>query len=82
MIIINQQKDTIMNFQKIKTIYIKDSSDNIMKSYNIMAYLGGADDDDIECLGIYKTKERAESVLESIITRYQDENMVYRMPED
>lgn len=93
MIIINQQKNTIINFQKIKKIYIMESSDYIMKSYNIRAYFGGADDDDIEHLGTYKTKERAEAVLESIITRYQDENcdcdygmfheqMVYRMPED
>lgn len=93
MIIVNQQKNAVLNFQKIKKIYIMDSSNNIMKNYSIEAYFGGADDNDIEYLGTYRTKNRAEAVLEEIIKRYLDENcdctygmfheqMVYRMPQE
>lgn len=86
MIIVSQDKETIINFESITRISII-SPLEIGYKYSIA--INGCLD-----LGYYKTKERAKEVLQEIITRHGNwENMkvgqpsgiclpVYEMPED
>lgn len=86
MIIVSQDKETIINFENITRISIMPPAE---EGYKYSIAINGCLD-----LGYYKTKERAKEVLQEIITRHGNwENMkvgqprgiclpVYEMPED
>ncbi len=86
MIIVSQNKETIINFESITRISIIPP---LEMGYKYSIAINGCLD-----LGYYKTKERAKEVLQEIITRHGNwENMkvgqpsgiclpVYEMPED
>lgn len=86
MIIVSQDKETIINFESITRISIIPP---LEMGYKYSIAINGCLD-----LGYYKTKERAKEVLQEIITRHGNwENMkvgqpsgiclpVYEMPED
>lgn len=65
MIIVSQDKRTIVNFKRINYIEITKKDDN---SYTI--YLNFADSD-WKNIGDYKTEERAEEVLKEVIRFYE-----------
>lgn len=63
MIIVSQDEETIVNFDKVKSIWIDDNVlDKTNTEFEICA--GG------ETLGYYKTEERAKEVLEEIVREY------------
>lgn len=59
MIIVSQDRKKIINFERIKSIWISNDTEEY---FEINA--------DGELLGIYKTEERAEKILEYIIKTY------------
>lgn len=82
MIIVSQDGEGIINFERITNIWI---SDDTGEYFEINA--------DGELLGNYKTRKRAKEVLEEIIEEYKEcnmktaynayiENRVYEMPEE
>lgn len=87
MIIVSQDKEEIVNFDKVESIWISAEYDEGRCSIEATANINSS-------LGYYKTKERAKEVLQEITTRYENwENLkagqpsgiclpVYKMPED
>lgn len=86
MIIVNQDKEEIINFENMRGLMVTDNSIVAVESFN---------DDEGRCLGEYKTEERAKEVLQKIIEEYMScnedsfaggygyiRNEVYYMPED
>lgn len=90
MIIVSQEKDTIINFDNIINIKISDCDGDFVISATSLV---GTEDIYIE-LGYYNTEKRAKEVLQEIITRYKNwENLkagqptgmclpVYEMPKE
>lgn len=96
MIIVSQDKETIVNFDKVTSIYViedYDSKKEDIEKYNI----DYSTDEDINfVIGQYKTKERAKEVLQEIIKSYRqyrtaecdgytnvlEETAVFEMPEE
>lgn len=90
MIIVSQDKNMIINFNSIVSVYvIKNyvSEEKGYKGYNI----DFATNEEINfVLATYDTEERAKEVLQEIIDMYKfnrceavgQKNAVYRMPED
>ena len=96
MIIVSQDKKTILNFDNVVSIYvIRDafSEEKGLKNYNI----DYSTNDEINIvIGTYTTEVRAKEVLEDIIDKYEDiqilkysresfatrDNFVYRMPKE
>lgn len=90
MIIVSQNKISVINFDNVTTIEVNKYND---KKYVIKAYLASARMID---LAIYETEERADEVLEEIIEQYEHEkdckcdrgywqtldNFTYRMPKN
>ena len=89
MIIVSQDKDSIINFDKTQNIWIDDNVlDKTSTIFEICA--------DGETLGEYATEERAKEVLEEIIEKYEHvkdcecdriyfntlENFTYKMPKE
>ncbi len=89
MIIVSQDKDSIINFDKTQNIWIDDNVlDKTSTTFEICA--------DGEILGEYATEERAKEVLEEIIEKYEHvkdcecdriyfntlENFTYKMPKE
>lgn len=89
MIIVSQDKDSIINFDKTQNIWIDDNVlDKTSTIFEICA--------DGEILGEYATEERAKEVLEEIIEKYEHvkdcecdriyfntlENFTYKMPKE
>lgn len=74
MIIVSQDKETIINFENITRISIMPPAE---EGYKYSIAINGCLD-----LGYYKTKERAEEVLRDIAHWYEIEAKVYRMPEE
>ena len=73
MIIVSQDKKTIVNFDKVKSIWIDDNVlDKTNTEFEICA--GG------ETLGFYTTEKRAKEVLQEITDMYR--NRVYEMPKE
>ena len=81
MIIVNQDRDEIVNFENINNIFI--FYDNEVRAC-------GNVDGNIYTLGRYETKERAKEVLQEIVERYRHQtnkhhftevDNVYEMPE-
>lgn len=76
MIIVSQDKDCIVNFDNIVSIWIQDFSDSSPWQRITAETLGTA-----EVLGDYKTEERAKKVLQEIGERYEGwQNLVYGQP--
>lgn len=89
MIIVNQDKTRIVNFDNIAHIFIsKDSEKHFLIEYGKMTGTSGL-------LGVYSTEKRAKEVLQEIISRYEyaqrnladsndtspfNEVFVYKMP--
>lgn len=81
MIIVNQNKKVIINFNNINYIAIDDNKPLIFTRTNNNAEI---------TLGIYKTKKRAEEVLQEIVDTYKfnrcyavgQKQAVYQMPEE
>lgn len=63
MIIVNQDKDNVINYDNVKSLWI---DDNVLDKTNTTFYIN-ADDD---FLGEYKTEERAKEVLKEIVEKY------------
>ncbi len=65
MIIVNQEKDNIINFNNLERIYVWENNtvraDTIYQN-NLL-------------LGIYKTRKRAEEVLQEILNKYRQYNL-------
>lgn len=70
MIIVNQKKDLLINFENIEEIYIQEELVDKTQDYKIphMIY-AGTGSGRIE-LGTYKTEEEAKKVFEEIIKKY------------
>ena len=88
MIIVSQDKDNVINYDNVKSLWI---DDNVLDKTNTTFYIN-ADDD---FLGEYETEERAKEILQEIISKYKttlynskkNETVVnipkvYKMPED
>ena len=67
MIIINQDKTEIINFDNTLNIALYEDDENGWEIYAGMK----APDDNYRTLGYYKTKERAKEVLQEIIKKYE-----------
>lgn len=92
MLIINQDRDTIVNFRNITQIFITECEEEENSYFILYENLDGAYED----LGVYVTEERAERVLEEITEQYEyietikydrtslrtKDNFIYRMPEE
>ena len=71
MIIVNQEKTEIVNFDKISGIIINENGH--------IGITDNFDTDNYVDIGDYKTEERAKEVLQEIIKAYLDLNL-YEMP--
>ena len=72
MIIVSQDKDVIVNFDRTQNIWIDDDVlDKTNTSFDIVA--------DEQTIGTYATEERAKEVLQEIVERYHvlKKNTVY-----
>lgn len=67
MIIVNQDKTEIINFDNTLNIALYEDDENGWEIYAGMK----APDDNYRTLGYYKTKERAKEVLQEIIKKYE-----------
>ena len=76
MIIVSQDREEIVNFDKVESIWICSDEEG---SFTIEVTA-----DTNNTLGYYKTKEKAKEVLQEIIRYYATGNIgqVYKMPED
>lgn len=81
MIIVNQNKCTIVNFNNIQNIRIDPYGTHI-KSKKIYKIFAGNFEGYATELGTYDTEERAEEILRDIAHWYEIEAKVYRMPEE
>ena len=64
MIIINQDKNNVINYDNVKSLWIED---NVLDETNTTFYIN-ADED---FLGEYETEERAKEVLQEIVSKYK-----------
>ena len=87
MIIVSQDKNSIINFDNILRLYISRYIEETITEY----YIRYEDcNNSYEDIGTYKTEERAKEVLQEIIDMYKfnrceavgQKNALYRMPED
>ena len=87
MIIVNQREDIIINFTNVISIYVKEKDVQVLMNCI----------EDTLILGKYATEKRAKEVLEEIIEKMQNKNLIdmtaegittevsdgiYRMPEE
>lgn len=71
MIIISQDKETILNFKNVQEIRIEEYGTHI-KGKKIYKIFSGNFEGYTTLLGSYETKERAKKVLQEIIDSYSD----------
>lgn len=71
MIIISQDKETILNFKNVQEIRIEEYGTHI-KGKKIYKIFNGNFEGYATLLGTYATKERAKEVLEEIINKYTE----------
>lgn len=64
MIIVSQDKNNVINYDNVKSLWI---DDNVLDKTNTTFYIN-ADED---FLGEYETEERAKEVLQEIISKYK-----------
>lgn len=67
MIIINQQKDEIINFNNVMNVNICGKDGEYIISAGVIIGI----DDNYRELGVYKTEERAKDVLKEITEKYK-----------
>lgn len=67
MIIVTQDEETIVNFDDVTKIYIKNPFENNDGKFEIRAENVW----NVEILGYYKTKERAKEIFKDISLRYE-----------
>lgn len=83
MVIVNQNRDEIINFEKMNNIYVSKSGE-VRACANM--------EDCVYVLGKYESEERAKEVLQEIIKAYKEtnyeyencwclRNVIYEMPE-
>lgn len=76
MLILSQDKDSIINFNNIVSIWINSPLENNEGEFEIRA----ESDNTYETLGYYKTEERAKDILYEIFIMNKEFN--YKMPEN
>lgn len=79
MIIVSQNKNAIHNFNNVNCIMTR----NVEEKCKIMLFDNtySAEMGDGDCIGIYKTEERAKEVLQELAERYANwNNLVYGQP--
>lgn len=94
MIIVSQDKGTILNFENIQNIKIESYGTHIKGKKIYKIFSGNFEGYETE-LGTYETEERAKEVLQEIIDTYCEsnekfistgygyvKNNIYEMPED
>lgn len=83
MIIVGQDKDVIVNFDKNEAIYIEervekreriDKTERVVKTESVEKIEISVRGDYLYRIGRYKTKERAKELLEEIARKYKDCN--------
>lgn len=93
MIIVKQDKKGIVNFDNVTDIYVDKKEDG--NRYFVL-YIPVSNLEGIDILGEYATEERAEEVLEEIIEKYENiqllkysreslatrDNFIYRMSKE
>lgn len=80
MIIVSQDKGTIVNFRNIQNIKIEPYGTHIKGKKIYKIFSGNFEGYEIE-LGTYETEERAKEVLQEIGERYEGwQNLVYGQP--
>lgn len=82
MIIVNQDKDMIVNFDNVENIDIVADLDGTGEIPFKIYFVTSSSREE---LGKYKTEERTKEVLEDIVQFYirtEDQNKVYRMPKE
>ena len=80
MIIINQDKDELVNFNNISHIWIDNTWLDSIEKLEEEKFEINADD---FLLGIYDTKERAKEILEEIIKeKVIEDGLFYEMPKE
>ena len=67
MIIVSQDRRSIVNFDRVKTIEL----DRETNFTNIFAYIGEGNSTAFKHLGGYETQERAREVLQGIVKAFQ-----------
>lgn len=78
MIIINQQKNKIVNFDNIESIEVDNLNEHLgVSTRTITAYTSG----NHITLGEYENENRAEAVLEEIVKNECETYKIYFMPE-
>ncbi len=82
MIIVSQDKKTILNFNNVQDIRIERYTTHEKGKY-IYKIFGGNFEGYATEIGIYATEERAKEALQEIIKAYRQESMwyAYEMPE-
>lgn len=87
MIIVSQDKETLLNFDNIQNIRIEEYGTH-EKGKKIYKIFSGNFEGYATLLGIYQTKEKAKAVLQDIVSNYQcfchhkDEYSRFFMPQD
>ena len=79
MITVSQNKNAIHNFNNVNCIMTR----NVEEKCKIMLFDNtySAEMGDGDCIGIYKTEERAKEVLQELAERYANwNNLVYGQP--
>ena len=74
MIIINQDKTAILNFEEIFRLYVDNwSNEEFATEPNCFCIKAEKSSDNMICafLGEYKTEERAKEVLQEIVSKYK-----------
>lgn len=78
MIIVNQDKTEIINFDNTLNISLYPKCDDLDNEIGYELFAGmKAPDDNYRILGCYKTEERAKEVLEKILEQYALNNLVF-----
>lgn len=81
MIIVSQEKEEIINFNNVEKIYIQE----VILSTKTVYLIKCKTREEEERLGQYATEEKAKQILQDIISFYirnENQNKVYRMPEE
>ena len=79
MIIVSQDKDTIINFKNIEILGIGNPLEDDEGKFKILA---NTTIDNQYVIAKYKTEERAKEIIMDIYSKLVDEKKNYKMPED
>ena len=79
MIIVSQDKDTIINFKNIEILGIGNPLEDDEGKFKILA---NTTIDNQYVIAKYKTEERAKEIIMDIYSKLVDEKKNYKMPEE